>query len=86
MDFTQSITELDRETDLAARQAFEEGRKISALQATRLMAGAFWKIYRHENARAEGVPRLFRAVNAGMFHFLTYAKRWELERNAKRSA
>ena len=84
MDFTQSVAELDRESDLAARKAFQEGQRNTAVGAARLMVSAFWKTYQIENARAKGVPGLFRAVNAGMFYFLTYAKHWELERNRKR--
>ena len=84
MDFTQSVADLDRRTDQEARLSFQEGRKNSGFAAARRMAGAFWKTYRSEKACREGVPGLFRAVNAGMFHFLTYAKHWELQRNEKR--
>ena len=85
MDFTQAVLELDQQSDQAARLSFQEGRKNSPFLTAKRMVGAFWKTYRIENARAQGVPGLFRAVNAGMLHFLTYAKHWELERNAKRS-
>ncbi len=84
MDFTQQIEELDRRTDQEARLSFQEGRKNGAFHTVRRMVGAFWKTYYSEKACREGVPGLFRAVNAGMFHFLIYAKHWELQRNAKR--
>ena len=45
------------------------------------MDGGYWLVGLR---RLKSMPGLFRAVNAGMFHFLTYAKHWELERNAKR--
>lgn len=83
MDFTQSIAELDRRSTEEADRSFREGRKNSVFSALRRMVGAFWKTYYSEKARHEGVPGLFRSVNAGMFYFLTYAKHWELERNAK---
>ena len=84
-DFTKAIEELDRRTDLEARKRFDERRAARALPAVRRMLGEFWKVYHSEKAYREGVDGLFRAVNAGMFHFLTYAKHWELERNKKRS-
>jgi len=85
MDFTQTISELDRQTTEEASRSFQEGRKNGGFLALRRMVGAFWTTYYSEKACRDGVPGLFRAVNAGMRHFLIYAKHWELERNAKRS-
>ena len=83
-DFTRQIEELDRRTDSEARKWFAEKKKVAALPVVRRMVSEFWRIYFSEKARREGVPGLFRAVQAAMFHFLTYAKHWELTRNEKR--
>ena len=82
-DVTKAVEELDRRTDLEAKKRFEERHPVRAFASFRRMIAEFWKVYYSENARREGVDGLFRAVNAGLFHFLTYAKHWELERNAK---
>ncbi len=83
MDFTQSIAELDRQTNEDAQKSFREGCKNGGFLAAKRMVGGFWRTYYSEKAFREGVPGLFRAVNAGMFHFLVYAKQWELERAAR---
>ena len=85
-EFTKAIEDLDRQTDLEAKKYFEEKQPISAPRALSRMVGAFWKVYFKERSRREGVKGLFRAVNAGMFHFLTYAKHWELERSKRTGA
>ena len=79
--FTEAIEDIDRRSDLEAKKCFDERRTLSAWRALRGSAGIFWKTYYTDKARREGVSGLFRAVNEGMFHFLTYAKHWELERN-----
>ena len=84
--FTQAIEELDRETDVEARKRFDEKRTVAAFPAARAMVAGFWHAYFSGKACREGVPGLFRAVNAGMFHFLTYAKHWELERSKRTGA
>jgi hypothetical protein len=86
MDFTRQIEELDRRTERQARLWFEEKRKVSAPAAVRGMVSAFWRVYVSQNARRDGVRGLFRAVQEGMFHFVSYAKHWELERNEKNRA
>lgn len=83
MDFTQQIEDLDRRTDIEARRCFEEKRKLSAPGAVRKGVAGFRKVYFLQKACRQGVPGLFRAVQEGMFHFLTYAKYWELERNRR---
>ena len=80
-DFTRRVEELDRRTGAEAKKHFNESRKAQAWPAIRRSLAAFRKVYYAEGARREGVPGLFRAVEEGMFHFLTYAKHWELERN-----
>jgi hypothetical protein len=82
-DFTQAVEDLDRRTDLEARKRLLDGRKASGWAAARRMTGDFWNVYHKQGARREGVPGLFRAVQAGMFQFLSYAKHWELERNER---
>ena len=83
--FTKAVEDIDRRSDLEAKNHFSARRRSSTKEALRLMIGAFWRIYHTEKARREGVNGLFRAVNEGMFHFLTYAKHWELERNARKT-
>ncbi len=83
MDFTQKISELDRQTSEEAQRSFREGRRNGGVLAVRRMVGAFWKMYYSEKACREGVPGFFRSVNAGMRHFFIYAKQWELERAAR---
>ena len=85
-DFTQAIEELDRQTDLEAKKWHEEGRKTTAWQVVKRMVAEFRRIYYAENARREGVDGLFRAVSGAMFHFLAYAKCWELDRDRKKDA
>lgn len=81
MDFTQAVEDLDRSTGLEAEKQHRLGHKAHAWAAVRLSIKAFGKVYFTEKASREGVPGLFRAVQAGMHPFLTYAKLWELERN-----
>jgi hypothetical protein len=80
MDFTQAVEDLDRRTSAEARKRFSEGRKAEAWPSFRLSLGEFRRVYKAEKASREGVPGLFKAVNAGMFEFLTFAKLWELEK------
>ncbi len=84
MNFTQAVEELDKQTDLEARQWLQKARRPDAFAALGRSVSAFRKVYLSEKACREGVPGLFRAVQAGMFHFLTYAKHWELERGRAR--
>lgn len=83
MDFTRSVAELDRQTTQEAKKLFQEGRRSGGIRTAWLMVGAFWGMYHSEKACREGVSGLFRSVNAGMFHFLIYAKQWELQRAAR---
>ena len=82
-NFTQDITNLDRLTDVEARRWVTEKRKTGIFSSLRKMSASFFRVYFTEKARKEGVPGLFRAVNAGMFEFLTYAKYWEITRSQK---
>ena len=83
MDFTQAISELDKKTTEEAQKSFREGRKNGGWLAMRRAVGAFRRTYFEEKACREWVPGLFRAANEGMFHFLIYAKQWELERASR---
>ena len=83
MDFTQMVLELDQKTTEEAQISFREGRKNGGMLTVGRMIGAFRKTYFTDKACREGVPGLFRAVSAGMFYFLVYAKQWELTRGPR---
>ena len=82
-NFTQDIADLDRLTDAEALRWVTEKRKSGLFSSLWKMIASFFPFYYTEKSRKEGVPGLFRAVNAGMFEFLTYAKYWELTRSKK---
>ena len=82
-NFTQDIEALDRKTDQEARARYDRKDRAGIFVTVRAMLKDFTRVYFNEKSHDQGVPRLFRAVNAGMFHFLVYAKYWELEKNAR---
>ena len=55
---------------------------MSAVSGLARTIGQFWKAYVTDGGRRDGVPGLFFAVHCGMREFLTFAKHWELKRNA----
>ena len=81
-DFTDAIAKLDRQTDLEAKKWFREDRKTGAFSALRKMIDRFWKAYFVKQGYKDGVNGLFLAVNSGMYQFLSYAKCWEMRKNA----
>lgn len=83
-DFTDAIAKLDRQTDLEARKWFREKRKVGVLSTLRKMVDRFWRAYYSKKGHKDGVIGLFLAVNSGMYQFLSYAKYWELKKNAQR--
>jgi glycosyltransferase involved in cell wall biosynthesis len=85
-DFTDAVAKLDRQTDLEARKWFREKRKVGPWGTARKMADRFWRAYVSKKGYKDGVPGLFLAVNSGMYQFLSYAKTWELRKNADKNA
>ena len=81
-DFTDAITKLDRQTDLEAMKWFREKRKVGILGTLRKMVDRFWRAYFSKQGYKDGVIGLFLAVNAGMYQFLSFAKYWEMKKNA----
>lgn len=85
-DFTDAIAKLDRQTDLEAKKWYRENRKIGAFSTTRKMIDRFCKSYFSKQGYKDGVLGLFLAVNSAMYQFLSFAKYWELKKNASSSA
>ncbi|MGH7198655.1 MAG: glycosyltransferase family 2 protein [Candidatus Omnitrophota bacterium] len=85
-DFTDAIAKLDRQTDLEARKWFREKRKVGILGTLRKMVDRFWRAYYSKKGHKDGVIGLFLAVNSGMYQFLSFAKTWELQKNAGKNA
>ena len=83
-DFTDTIAKLDRQTDLEARKWFREKRKVGVLGTIRKMIDRFWRAYYSKKGHRDGVVGLFLAVNSGMYQFLSFAKYWEMKRDAAR--
>lgn len=81
-NFTDAVAKLDRQTDLEARKWFREKRKVGLLGTLRKMVDRFWRSYISKQGHKDGVIGLFLAVNSGMYQFLSYAKYWELKRDA----
>lgn len=82
-DFTDAIAKLDRQTDLEARKWFRENRRVGVFGVIRKMIDRFWRAYIKKEGHKDGVIGLFLAVNSGMYQFLSFAKYWELKRNAQ---
>lgn len=81
-NFTDAVAKLDRQTDLEARKWFREKRKVGALSIVRKSIDRFWRSYISKKGHKDGVVGLFLAVNSGMYQFLSYAKYWEMKKNA----
>ena len=81
-DFTDAIAKLDRQTDLEAKKWFRENRRVGAFSVLRKMTDRFWKSYVVKQGHKDGVYGLFLSVNAGMYQFLSFAKYWEMKKNA----
>lgn len=81
-DFTDAIHKLDRQTDLEARKWFREKRQVGLFSVLRKMVDRFWRAYYGKQGHKDGAIGLFLAVNAGMYQFLSYAKYWEMKKNA----
>lgn len=85
-NFTDAITKLDRQSDLEALKWFREKRKVGAFGTLRKMIDRFCRAYFKKEGYKDGVIGLFLAVNSGMYQFLSFAKYWELKRNAGKPA
>lgn len=83
-DFTDAVGKLDRQTDLEARKWFRENRKVGTFGIIRKTIDRFCRAYFSKKGHKDGVVGLFMAVNSGMYQFLTYAKYWEMKKNAGR--
>lgn len=81
-NFTDAIAKMDRQTDLEARKWFREKRKVGIFSTMRKTVDRFWRAYFSKQGHKDGVIGLFLAVNSGMYQFLSYAKYWELKKNA----
>ncbi len=85
-NFTDAIAKLDRQTDLEARKWFREKRKIGVFTTVRKTIDRFWRAYFSKQGYRDGVIGLFLAVNSGMYQFLSFAKYWEMKKNAAHDA
>lgn len=81
-NFTDAVAKLDRQTDLEARKWFREKRKVGTFSIVRKSVDRFWRAYFNKKGYKDGVIGLFLAVNSGMYQFLTFAKYWEMKRDA----
>lgn len=81
-DFTDAISKLDRQTDLEAKKWFRENRRVGVFSVLRKMIDRFWKAYISKRGYKDGVIGLFLAVNSGMYQFLSFAKYWEMKKQA----
>ena len=81
-DFTDAVAKLDRQTDLEAKKWFRENRKVGVFGTVRKMIDRFWREYIKKRGYKDGVICLFLALNSGMYQFLSFAKYWELKKNA----
>ncbi len=81
-DFTDAIAKLDRQTDLEAMKWFREKRRVGIFGILRKTVDRFWRAYVSKQGHKDGVIGLFLAVNSGMYQFLSFAKYWELKKNA----
>lgn len=82
-DFTDAVAKLDRQTDLEAKKWFREKRKVGVFGTIRKMIDRFWRAYIKKQGYKDGVIGLFLAVNSGMYQFLSFAKYWEMKKNAE---
>ena len=82
-NFTDAIAKLDRQTDLEAKKWFREKRKIGLLKTIRKMVDRFIRAYLMKKGYKDGVIGLFLAVNGAMYQFLSFAKYWELKKEAE---
>ncbi len=81
-DFTDAIAKLDRQTDLEAKKWFRERRRVGVLGTLRKMVDRFCRVYFSKQGHKDGVIGLFLAVNSGMYQFLSFAKYWEMKKQA----
>ena len=76
--FTDSIRELNRDTDLEARKWFEEKRSVKLPFLFWNMAAEFFKTYFFKGTWRSGFIGFVRAVHQPLYQLMSYAKCWEL--------
>jgi len=76
----EQVDRLNRYSDLAARRAFEQGRRFSVARLVAGPAAAFLKMYVLKGGALEGARGLIAAVDHAHYVFLKSAKLWERTR------
>lgn len=77
-NISEHIQQSNRFSDIKARTLFEDGRRVGLLRAT---GGAIFKFFRHyvlKSGFLDGRYGFIIAVLGAYYHFLTYAKLWEM--------
>ena len=77
-NFTESVRQLNRDTDAEAQKWFAEKRSVKLPSLFWKMITEFFKIYFMESAWKNGFFGFMRAVNGAFYQLMCYAKYWEL--------
>lgn len=82
-EFSQSIEELNRQTDLEAARWFEEKRKVRLPVIFWRMFARFLESYLIRGGLRRGWNGFVTAVNHSLYQLVAYAKYWELGEREK---
>ena len=76
--FSDTIKQLNQETDLEAAKWFQDRRKVALPIILLKMKWQFMKTYFFEGAWRNGFFGFMRAVNNSLYQLISYTKYWEL--------
>jgi glycosyltransferase involved in cell wall biosynthesis len=85
-DFSDMFSRLNRDTDLAARDAVENGLPLRFRPAFRRMFSRAWKSYVARHGHREGVDGVALALFSALYPMLIYLKAASLSATAKEHA
>jgi glycosyltransferase involved in cell wall biosynthesis len=80
LTFTQRIRKSNQYSELKALDKFAQGKRVGAMQLTLIFPLRLLQSYLGKGCFLDGVDGLLTSMNVAWYHFMQYAKLWELEK------